>query len=312
MVGAIKRSKRSRNSWNRMKTIEVEVLTKREKERSWVRAIRLFIAQQLLHPRLKEENVVAEYGEGEDTHFHSSLNTFATCLITVRYFIVAILANFVIDRVLKPENNRVINSHDHVFRITGRCAFPRRRVTQNFSTFKSFSGARVFVKLAKSSQDQALSKNLFESIVRITFQRISRRISFSIFFFSRQRSRQKFVENSFERKYASWVLSVATYPPRERNKCVSRRFSFDILSRSSSSLFLPLYLCAFSLTMDQRAVLRAHTCAVLKERWRTSFLACITVCIGFVDSQYVQVACSGTGECQCRARVARHEKREHI
>lgn len=84
-----------------------------------MRAIRLFIAQQLLHPRLKEENVVVEYGEGEDTHFHSNLNTFATCLITVRYFIVAILANFVIDRVLKPENNRVINSHDHVFRITG-------------------------------------------------------------------------------------------------------------------------------------------------------------------------------------------------
>lgn len=141
-------------------------MTKREKERSGVRAIRLFIAlaQQLLHPRIKEENVVAEYGEGEDTHFHSSLNTFATCLITVRYFIVAfaILANFVIDRALKPENNRVINSHDHVFRITGRCVFPRRRVTQNFSTFKSFSSARVFVKLAKSSQDQALSKNLFE------------------------------------------------------------------------------------------------------------------------------------------------------
>lgn len=141
-------------------------MTKREKERSGVRAIRLFIAlaQQLLHPRIKEENVVAEYGEGEDTHFHSSLNTFATCLITVRYFIVAfaILANFVIDRALKSENNRVINSHDHVFRITGRCVFPRRRVTQNFSTFKSFSSARVFVKLAKSSQDQALSKNLFE------------------------------------------------------------------------------------------------------------------------------------------------------
>lgn len=112
----------------------------------------------------------------------------------------------------------------------------------------------------------------------------------------------------------AWLLSVATtFLPRERNKCVSSRFSFDILSRSSlSPPSSSLYLCAFSLTMDQRAVLRAHTCAVLKERWRTSFLACITVCIGFVDSQYVQVACSGTGECQCRARVARHEKREHI
>lgn len=200
-----------------------------------MRAIRLFIAQQLLHPRLKEENVVAEYGEGEDTHFHSNLNTFATCLITVRYFIVAILANFVIDRVLKPENNRVINSHDHVFRITGRCAFPRRRVTQNFSTFKSFSGARVFVKLAKSSQDQALSKNLFESIVRITFQRtrISRRISFSIFFFfflakDRVKSLSKIrSKENMHREFYQWLRILL-----EREINVYRVDSLLIFSRA--------------------------------------------------------------------------------
>lgn len=186
-------------------------------------------------------------------------------------------------------------------------------------TFQPLNPSRALefsLSLQSLRKTKLFRKNLFEFRVDRDDNELESLVEFLwfFFFFSRQRSRQKFVENSFddERKYASWVLSAATYPARERNKCVSRRFSFDILSRSSSSLFLPLYLCAFSLTMDQRAVLRAHTCAVLKERWRTSFLACITVCIGFVDSQYVQVACSGTGECQCRARVARHEKREHI
>lgn len=153
----------------------------------------------------------------------------------------------------------------------------------------------------------------FESIVTITNSNLSSNF-FDFFFFlakDRVKSLSKIRSTTKENMHREFYQRLRILLEREIN--VYRVDSLLIFSRALPPLSSsPLYLCAFSLTMDQRAVLRAHTCAVLKERWRTSFLACITVCIGFVDSQYVQVACSGTGECQCRARVARHEKREHI
>lgn len=306
---------------------------------------------------IKEENLVrapawkhrGEYGEGEKTRdwisfFAMNRRTIAISPTTVRYFIVAfdvsrrfiaILANFLIDRALKPENIASLTVAITYFGLPVDACFQDAAIPRTFQALNpsqqgfefwlsSLSLARPSSKaLSKVSKfridrDDNVSTNSNLCLSSNFFGRFFLFLLFSfLFFFFSAKDRARSLSEirlTMKENMHAWLLSVATtFLPRERNKCVSSRFSFDILSRSSlSPPSSSLYLCAFSLTMDQRAVLRAHTCAVLKERWRTSFLACITVCIGFVDSQYVQVACSGTGECQCHARVARHEKREHI
>lgn len=120
----------------------------------------------------------------------------------------------------------------------------------------------------------------------------------------------QFVEDSLGEK-VSWFWPVLRQ--EEQTKSTSSIFSFDsncffnFLLLSSPFFFSSISGRFLWRWLDQRAVLRAHTCAVLKERWRTSFLACITVCTGFVDSQCVRVACWSTGECQCRTRAPRLE-----
>lgn len=186
-------------------------------------------------------------------------------------------------------------------------------------TFQPLNPSRALefsLSLQSLRKTKLFRKNLFEFRVDRDDNELESLVEFLWFFFfflakDRVKSLSKIRSTTKENMHREFYQRLRILLEREIN--VYRVDSLLIFSRALPPLSSsPLYLCAFSLTMDQRAVLRAHTCAVLKERWRTSFLACITVCIGFVDSQYVQVACSGTGECQCRARVARHEKREHI
>lgn len=171
--------------------------------------------------------------------------TIAISPTTVRYFIVAfdvsrrfiaILANFLIDRALKPENIASLTVAITYFGLPVDACFQDAAIPRTFQALNPSQQGFEFwlssLSLARPSS-KALSKvskfridrddNVSTNSNLCLSCRISS-IDFSFFFFSflffRQRSRQKFVGNSFddERKYACVTFISSYYVSSSREK----------------------------------------------------------------------------------------------
>lgn len=174
--------------------------------------------------------------------------TIAISPTTVRYFIVAfdvsrrfiaILANFLIDRALKPENIASLTVAITYFGLPVDACFQDAAIPRTFQALNpsqqgfefwlsSLSLARPSSKaLSKVSKfridrDDNVSTNSNLCLSSNFFGRffLFLLFSFLFFFFLRQRSRQKFVGNSFddERKYACVTFISSYYVSSSREK----------------------------------------------------------------------------------------------
>lgn len=173
--------------------------------------------------------------------------TIAISPTTVRYFIVAfdvsrrfiaILANFLIDRALKPENIASLTVAITYFGLPVDACFQDAAIPRTFQALNpsqqgfefwlsSLSLARPSSKaLSKVSKfridrDDNVSTNSNLCLSSNFFGRFFLFLLFlSFFLFLRQRSRQKFVGNSFddERKYACVTFISSYYVSSSREK----------------------------------------------------------------------------------------------